>query len=113
MGGHGPPRSCDILEGQKPFHDGGGLCFLERWPHDRRILADGECLAWLRTKRFEIACAHAGGAKELEREALATGGEEGCRVVRNQSYIADIVIALREWLEAQDLGCDGLSEVSR
>ena len=42
---------------------------------------------------------------------MATGGEEGCKLLRNQSYIADIVIALCEWLDAQDLGCDGLSEI--
>ena len=105
-GGEGPPRSCDILEGQKPFHDGGGLCFTGRWPHDRRILAGGHCWSWIRAKLFDIACSHAGGVKELEREAfrMATGGEDGCRLLRNQSYIADIVIALCEWLDAQDLG---------
>ena len=67
----------DILEGQKPFHDGGGLCSPGRWPHDRRILAEGECWSWLRAKLFDIACTYAGGAKELEREAfrMATGGD--------------------------------------
>ena len=113
LGGHGPPRVCDILEGQKPYHDGGGLCSPGRWPHDRRILADGDCWSWIRAKLFDIACTHAGGAKELEREAfrMATGGEEGCKLLRNLSYIADIVIALCEWLDAQELGCEGLSEI--
>ena len=114
LGGHGPPRFCDILEGQKPFHDGGGLCSPGRWPRDRRLLAEGDGWSWIRAKLFDIACTHAGGAKELEREVfrMATGGEEGCKLLRNQSYIADIVIALCEWLDAQDLGCDGLSEIS-
>ena len=43
---------------------------------------------------------------------MATGGEDGCRLLRNQSYIADIVIALCEWLDAQDLGGEGLSEIA-
>ena len=43
---------------------------------------------------------------------MATGGEDGCQLLRNQSHIADIVIALCEWLDAQDLGCEGLSEIA-
>ena len=35
---------------------------------------------------------------------MATGGEDGCRLLRNQSHIADIVIALCEWLDVQDHG---------
>ena len=114
LGGHGPPRTCDILEGQKPFHDGGGLCSPGRWPHARRILAEGDDWSWIHAKLFDIACFHAGGVKELEREVfrMATGGEEGCRLLRNQAYIADMVIALCEWLEAQELSCEGLSEIA-
>ena len=30
------------------FHDGGGLCSPRRWPHDRRVLAEGDSWTWLR-----------------------------------------------------------------
>ena len=35
LGGSGPPRICKLVGGDKPFHDGGGLCSPGRWPHDR------------------------------------------------------------------------------
>ena len=60
QGDHGPPRQCDILEGFKPFHDGGGLCSPGRWPHDRRLLAEGDKWSWLRNRLWEVACKHAG-----------------------------------------------------
>ena len=49
LGGHGPPRQCDRLEGVKAFHDGGGLCSPGRWPHDRRVLAEGD--SWTELER--------------------------------------------------------------
>ena len=36
-----PLRICKLVGGDKPFHDGGGLCSPGRWPRNRRELASG------------------------------------------------------------------------
>ena len=97
LGGFGPPRICD--------HDGGGLCSPGRWPPDRRSLADGDGWSWLRNKLFEKAVRRAGSLDELEREVfrMAVGGEEGCRLVRDQRFIKKLVNTMGSWIEAQDL----------
>ena len=59
-----------------------------------------------RHKLFEKAARRAGGVEELEREVFRTaaGGEEGCRLVRDQHFIKELVDTLGSWIEAQDLG---------
>ena len=85
--------------GPRDFHDGGGLCSPGRWPLDRRSLADGEGWSWLRNKLFEKAARRAGSVEELEREVfrVAAGGEEGCRLVRDQRFIKELVDTLGSW----------------
>ncbi len=114
LGGEGPPRYCEVSGVRKDYHDGGGLCSPGRWPHDRRKLAEGENWSWLRSKLREIAVKHAGSEDELEKEAfrMATGGETGCRLVRDETYVKDIIEAMGAWLEAQDLAGPKLLEIS-
>ena len=38
---------------------------------------------------------------------MATGGEEGCNLVRDESFIAELVDILGSWIEAQDLAVPG------
>ena len=99
LGGFGPPRTCDLPGGPRDFHDGGGLCSLGRWPPDRRSLADSDSCTWLRNKLFEKAARRAGSVDELEREVfrVAAGGEEGCRLVRDQRFIKELVNTLGSW----------------
>ena len=98
LGGFGPPRVCDLPGGPRDFHDGGDFA-LRGWPPERRNLADSDGWSWLRHKLFEKA------AEELEREVfrMAAGGEEGCRLVRDQHFIKELVDTLGSWIEAQDL----------
>ena len=98
LGGFGPPRVCDLPGGPRDFHDGGGLSSPGRWPPERRSLADSDGWSWLR--------------EELEREVfrMAAGGEEGCRLVRDQHFIEELVDTLASWIEAQDLAVPGLIE---
>ena len=95
LGGFGPPRICDLPEGPRDFHDGGGLCSPGRWPSARRDLADGENWDWLRERLLEKASERAGGIDELEREVfrMAAGGESGCRIVSDQNFIEEVDIA--------------------
>ena len=53
-------------------------------------------------------------ALKSEREVfrMASGGEEGCRLVRDQRFIKELVDALGSWIEAQDLAVPGLIEVA-
>ena len=51
-GGSGPPRICKLVGGDKPFHDGGGLCAPDRWPHETRGLPGGQNWSWLRDRLF-------------------------------------------------------------
>ena len=52
--------------------------------------------------------------KELEREVfrMAAGGEEGCRLVRDQHFIEELVDTLGSWIEAQDLAVPGLIDIA-
>ncbi len=113
-GGEGPPRVCDIPGGPRDFHDGGGLCSPGRWPHERRRVAEGYNWSWLRDRLFRAALDRTGGVDNLEKEVfrMATGGEEGCGLVRNESFIAEIVDILASWIEAQDLAVPGLIDVA-
>ena len=49
----------------------------------------------------------------MEKEVfrMATGGEEGCGLVGDDSFIAKIVDILGSWIEAQDLAVPGLIDV--
>ena len=69
LGGFGPPRTCDLPEGPRDFHDGGGLCSPGRWPPDRRSLADGGW-SWLRNKLLD---------SWIEAQDLAAGPDRHCR----------------------------------
>ena len=62
----------------------GGFAHLQR-PHDRRELAEGTNWDWLRRSLFKTVLDFAGGPAMLEKEAfrMATGGEEGCALVKN------------------------------
>ena len=64
----------------------GAFAPLEGGPPERRNLADSDCWSWLRQRLFEKAARRAGSVEELEREVfrVAAGGEEGCRLVRDQ-----------------------------
>ena len=92
------------LGGPRDFHAGGGLCSPGGPPH-RRSLADNDGWSWLRNKLFEKAVMRAGSVEELEREVfrMAAGGEEGCRLVRDQRFIKELVDTMGSWIEAQDL----------
>ena len=106
LGGFGPPRTCDLPGSPRDFHDGGGLCSPGRWPPDRRSLADSDSWSWLRDKLFSV--------EELEREVfrVAAGGEEGCRLVRDQRFIRELVDTMGSWIEAQGLAVPGLIDIA-
>ena len=114
FGGFGPPRICDLPGGPKDFHDGGGLCSPGRWPPDRRDRVDGDNWAWLRNKLLEKAPERVGGIDEPERELfrMAAGGEAGCWLVSDQSFIEELVGIMGSWIEAQDLAVPGLIDVA-
>ena len=38
--------------------------------------------------------------------------EEGCRLVRDQRFIKDLVDTLGSWIEAQDLAVPGLIDIA-
>ena len=65
-------------------------------PPERRSLADSDGWSWLRHKLFEKAARRAGSVEELEREVfrMAAGGEEGCRLVRDQHFLKELVDTL-------------------
>ena len=52
--------------------------------------------------------------EELEREVfrMAAGGEDGCRLVRDQHFIKELVDILMSWIEARDLAVPGLIDVA-
>ena len=56
----------------------------------------------------------AGSVDELEREVfrMAAGGEEGCRLVRDQRFIKELVDSMGSWIEAQDLAVPGLIDIA-
>ena len=56
------------------------------------------------------AARKAGSVDELEREVfrVAAGGEDGCRLVRDQRFIEELVDMIGSWIEAQDLAVPGL-----
>ena len=85
-----------------------------RWPPDRRSLEDSDSWSWLRNKLFEKAARRAGSVDEPEREVfrVAAGGEEGCRLVRDQHFIKELVDTLGSWIEAQDLAVPGLIDIA-
>ena len=58
--------------------------------------------------------ARAGSVDELEREGfrMAAGGEEGCRLVRDQRFIEELVNTMGSWIEAQDLAVPGLIDIA-
>ena len=84
------------------------------WPPERRNLADSDCWSWLRQSLFEKAARRAGSVEELKREffRMAAGGEEGCRLVRDQHFIEELVDTLGSWIEAQDLAVPGLIDIA-
>ena len=86
----------DLPGGPRDFRDGGGLCSPGRWPPERRNLADDDSWSWLRDRLFEKAARRAGSVEELEREVfrMAAGGEDGCRLVRDQHFIKELVDTL-------------------
>ena len=86
-----------------------GTLLAKRWPPDRRSLADNDGWSWLRNKLFEKAVMRAGSVEELEREVfrMAAGGEEGCRLVRDQRFIKELVDTMGSWIEVQDLAVAG------
>ena len=43
---------------------------------------------------------------------MAAGGESGCRLVRKDSYIQEIVATIGDWIKAQDLAGPGLLDVA-
>ena len=107
LGGSGPPRICKVVGGAKPFHDGGGLCSPGRWPHDRRELAEGRNWDWLRQSLFKAVLDFAGGPKpsvwlQEERKAALWS--------RMASYRKTILKIWSDWIEAQELGVEGLLE---
>ena len=71
----------------------GGLPIGEIW----RIVTAG------RNKLFGKAARRAGGVDELEREIfrMAAGGEDGCRLVRDQRFIKELVDTMGSWIEAR------------
>ena len=52
--------------------------------------------------------------EELEKEVfrMAAGGEGGCRLVRDQRFIDDLVDTLGSWIEVQDLAVPGLIDIA-
>ncbi|OLP78827.1 Polyadenylate-binding protein, cytoplasmic and nuclear [Symbiodinium microadriaticum] len=108
QGGFGPPRVCQQLGATKDFHDGGGLCSPGRWPASARNLASGSSWDWLREKSLQLILDKLGtqDTKELEREAfrVAAGGEQGCRLAKDEDLHRQLRQLWQEWLEAQDLG---------
>ena len=108
QGGFGPPRVCQQLGATKDFHDGGGLCSPGRWPASARNLASGSSWDWLREKSLQLILDKLGtqDTKELEREAfrMAAGGEQGCRLAKDEDLHRQLRQLWQEWLEAQDLG---------
>ena len=69
---------------------------------------------WLRNKLFEKAARRAGGVDELEKKVfrMAAGGEDGCRLVRDQHFIKKLVDTMGSWIEAQDLAVPGLIDIA-
>ena len=43
---------------------------------------------------------------------MAAGGEEGCRLVRDQRFIEELVDTMGSWIEAQDLAVPGLIDIA-
>ena len=43
---------------------------------------------------------------------MAAGGEEGCRLVRDQRFIEELVDTMGSWIEAQDLAVPHLIDIA-
>ena len=113
LGGTGPPRFCRQLGGGKPFHDGGGLCSPGRWPHHARSYADGPQWEWLRKRTLELILGKVGSLEQLEKDfRMAAGGEKGCTLVSDTDLHHQLRELWKGWLEAQDLGEEGLLDVA-
>ena len=112
LGGVGPPRYCQQLGGRKDYRDGGGLCSPGRWKPEARSLASGPSWDWLREKTLDLVLKELGATdvRELEREAfrMAAGGEHGCSLAKNEKLQSQLRQLWKDWLEAQDLGEEGL-----
>ena len=96
FGRFGPPRVCEL-------------------PGDARLpRRRGSARQGLRNKLFKKAARRAGGVDELEREVfrMAAGGEDGCRLVRDQRFIKELVDTMGSWTEAQDLAAPGLIDIA-
>ena len=91
----------------REFHDGGGLCSPGRWPPIEET--------WrIATVGLGYATRRAGSVDELAREVfrMAAGGEEGCRLVRDQHFIKELVDTMGSWIKAQDLAVPGLIDIA-
>ena len=75
-------------------------------------MADSDSCSWLRSKLFEKAAIR--GVDELERKVfrMAAGGEDGCRLVRDQRFIKELVDTMGSWIKAQDLAVPGLIDIA-
>ena len=112
-GGRGPARVCQEPWGNRPFHDGAGLCSPGRWDPEFRTYCSSEGWDKLRGKLEEILVEQAGGPEKLDRTPfeMAAKGEEGCRLVADPALHEKLRAAMIAHLERKSSGSKDLDVV--
>ena len=112
-GGRGPARVCQEPWGNRPFHDGAGLCSPGRWDPEFRTYCSSDGWDKLRGKLEEILVEHAGGPEKLDRTPfeMAAKGEEGCRLVADPALHEKLRAAMIAHLERKSSGSKDLDVV--